>query len=423
MSLRQDDARARRPPDADRLVRVLRAGLSFTEQARGTGVANGEYTRPVTRARRRALDAPAYADPVDKTLSDPDIVLEILNHIEDDEPANACAVAVKWANMLSKAHGSKFDTKKIWTDLTERIFPEGKGFPIVEDPDDPRRNFALICAKVNEYHTGARRLWDHWMERHQRPYVLAYMRHEPQNTYRYMYRTFQEDHEIALKAIRLGGWRVMHDLQKWLLWHDRAFVLKVVSSPGLGQYIRYFHEKYLNDREVVLAAVKNDTGQIPPDDQLPFRYMQFSVLGRAKYEFREDEEILMAAVTRNPGTLADVRHSVTRNKPVQLAAVRGDWEMLQWARMDWDVEIVAAALEQSFRALEYVDEIVLKNPEFKELMLTYLTDVQWRQYYGYRKPRNRDLPLTHLDRLPAEATDAVRAIEIDLEADVPDDSD
>ena len=42
MSLRPDDARARRPPGADRLARVLRAGLRFTEQARGTGVANGE---------------------------------------------------------------------------------------------------------------------------------------------------------------------------------------------------------------------------------------------------------------------------------------------------------------------------------------------------------------------------------------------
>lgn len=387
------------------------------------GAPTGMYQGPVTRARRRALDAPAHADPVDQALSETEVVVEILNHIEDDEPANACAVALKWANMLSKAHGSKFDAKKVWTDLTERIFPEGKGYPITEDPDDARRNFALICAKVNEYHTGARRLWDHWMERHQRPYVLAYMRHEPQNTYAYMYWIFQEDHEIALKAIRLGGWRVMHELNTHLLWHDRDFALKVVSSPGLGQYIRYFHEKYLSDREVVLAAVKNDAGRPPPDDRLPIRYMEFSVLGKAKYEFREDEEILMAAVTRNPGTLADVRVSVTRNKPVQLAAVRGDWEMLQWARMDWDVEIVAAALEQSFQALEYVDEIVLKNPEFKELMLAHLTDIQWQQYYRYPKPRNRDLPPARLDWLPAEAADAVRAIEIDLEADVPDDPD
>ena len=46
MSLRPDDARARRPPGADRLAHVLRAGLRFTEQARGTGVANGEAPSP-----------------------------------------------------------------------------------------------------------------------------------------------------------------------------------------------------------------------------------------------------------------------------------------------------------------------------------------------------------------------------------------
>lgn len=386
------------------------------------GAPTGMHRGPMTRARRRALDAPAHADPVDQALSDDNIVLEILDHIADDEPANACAVAVKWANMLSKAHGSKFDEKKIWTGLTERIFPEGKGYPIKEDPDDARRNFALICAKVNEYHSGTRRLWDHWMERHQRPYVLAYMRHEPQNTYAYMYWIFQEDHEIALKAIRLGGWRVMHELNTHLLWHDRDFALKVVSSPGLGQYIRYFHQKYLSDREVVLAAVKNDSGRPPPDDRLRVSAYERSVLGAAKFEFRGDEELVLAAVTRNPLTLSDVRNWVTRNKPAQLAAVRGDWEAIQWASMNWDVDIVAAALVQSFDALFFVDEIVLKNPEFKELMLTYLSGNDWYSVYKYRKPRNRDSPQA-TNRLPEEAAEVLRAIHIDLNEGVPDDPD
>lgn len=50
MSLRPDDARARRPPGADRLAHVLRAGLRFTEQARGTGAPNDEYTSPLFRS-------------------------------------------------------------------------------------------------------------------------------------------------------------------------------------------------------------------------------------------------------------------------------------------------------------------------------------------------------------------------------------
>jgi len=386
------------------------------------GAPTGMYRGPNTRARQRARLAPAHPDPVDQALSDDNIVVEILNRIADDEPANACAVAIKWANMLSKAHGSKFDAKKVWTDLTERVFPEGKGYPIKEDPDDARRNFELICAKVNAYRTGTRILWDHWMERHQRPYVLAYLPREPQETYAYMYWMFQEDHEIALKAIRLGGWRVMHELNTHLLWHDRDFALKVVSSPGLGQYIRYFHKKYLSDREMVLAAVKNDDGRPPPDARLRIYSEQRSVLGAAKFEFRDDEELVLAAVTRNPLTLPEVRVWVTRNKPAQLAAVRGDWETLQWASMNWDVDIVAAALVQSFRALEYVDEIVRLNPEFKELMLTYLTDNDWYRFYKYRKPRNRDSPQA-TDRLPEEAAEVLRAIHIDLEGDVPEDPD
>lgn len=387
------------------------------------GAPTGMYRGPETRARRSARLAPAHADPVDRVLSDDNLVREILDRIADDEPADACTAALKWADMLSKAHGSKFDERKLWQDLTERVFPEGKGQPIVEDPNDPRRNFALICAKVHAYHTGARRLWDHYQERFQRPYVLAYLPHEPWYTYVHMNYMFKEDHEIALKAIRLGGWRVMHDLDTHLLWHDRAFVLKVVSSPGLGQYLRYFHEKYMGDREVVLAAVKNDSGRPPPDDRLRVAPDQRSVLGAAKFEFRDDEELVLAAVTRNPMTLSDVRNWVTRNKPAQLAAVRGNWHMLQYAAMDWDVDIVAAALEQSFWALQYVDEIVLKNPEFKEIMLTHLNEGRWYRAYKYRKPRSLDLPPVALDRLPAEAADAVRAIHIDLEADVPNDPD
>ena len=51
MSLRPDDARARRPPGADRLARVLRAGLRFTERARATGVPNNdEGASPIFRS-------------------------------------------------------------------------------------------------------------------------------------------------------------------------------------------------------------------------------------------------------------------------------------------------------------------------------------------------------------------------------------
>ncbi len=386
------------------------------------GAPTGMYRGPNTRARQRARLAPAHADPVDQALSETEVVVEILNHIEDDEPANACAVALKWANMLSKAHGSKFDAKKVWTDLTERIFPEGKGYPIKEDPDDARRNFALICAKVNEYHTGARRLWDHWMERHQRPYVLAYMRHEPQNTYNWMYWIFQEDHEIVLKAIRLGGWRVMRELKNNHLLDDRDFALAVVSSPGLGQYLRYFDKKFLKDKAVVLAAVKNDDGRPPPDDRLRVYHDERSVLGAADHSLRDDEALQVAAVTRNPLTLHDIRFDARKNKAAQLAAVQQDWGTLQWANMNWDVDIVAAALVQSFNALIFVDEIVRLNPEFKELMLTYLSGNDWYNVYKYGKPRNRDSPQA-TDRLPEEAAEVLRAIHIDLEAGVPEDPD
>jgi len=377
------------------------------------------YRGPETRARQRARLAPAHADPVDQALSEPEVVVEILNHIEDHDPVNACAVALKWANLISKAHGAKFDPKQVWADLTKRIFPEGKGFRVVENPDDARMNFVIICAKVDRYRTGEYLMRNHPLDRGKRPYVLAATQHDPVGTYRTMYRELQTDHEIALAAVR-GSYQVMEYLHRGLL-DDRDFALKVVSSPGLGQYIRYFDKKFLNDRDVVLAAVKNDTGRPPPD--LPHTYGELSILGKAKHEFRYDEELVMAAVKSNPTTLSDIRGDVSRNKAAQLEAVRGDWETLQWADQDWDVDIVAAALEQSFWALEYVDEIVLNNPEFKEIMLAHLDNVQWQRYYKYRKPRSLDLPVARLDRLPAEAADAVRAIHIDLDAGVPDDPD
>ena len=65
---------------------------------------------------------------------------------------------------------------------------------------------------------------------------------------------------------------------------------------------------------------------------------------------------------------------------------------------------------------------MLKNPEFKELMLTYLSDNDWYSYHKYRKPRNRN-GAQATDRLPAEAAEALRAIRIDLDECVPDDPD
>ena len=383
------------------------------------GAPTGMYRGPVTRSRRRARLAPAHADPVDEVLSDDNLVVEILNHIEDDDPVNACVVALKWANRISKAHGAKFDAKKVWTDLAERIFPEGNGFRVVEDPDNAQMNFKIICAKVDRYRTGEMRLHNHPLDTGKRPYVLAAMRFDPVGAYRISYRALQTDHEVALAAVR-GSWKVMESLPESLL-DDRDFALAVVSSPGLGQLIRYFDQKFLNDRDVVLAAVKNDSGHPPPD--LPRTYGELSVLGKAKHEFRYDEELVMAAVRSNPATLVDIRGDVNRNKAAQLAAVRGDWQMLQWADQDWDVDIVAAALEQNLRALEYVDEIVLRNPEFKEIMLAHLVDTQWHRYYRYRKPRSQGLPVARLDRLPAEAADAVRAIRINLDEGTPYDPD
>jgi len=380
----------------------------------------GMYRGPETRARQRARLAPTHADPVDQALSEPEVVVEILNHIEDAEPANACAVALKWANMLSKAHGAKFDPEQVWTDLTERIFPQGDGYPVVEDPNNAKMNFVFICAKVDRYRTGEMRLINHPLDRGKRPYVLAAVQFDPVEAYWIMDRVLEKDHEIALVAVR-GHYGNVALVEQVGLLEDRDFALKVVSSPGMGQYIRCFDKKFLDDRAVVLAAVKNDAGRPPPE--LVSVYGKNSVLGWAKYEFRYDEEILMAAVTRNPMTLSDVRNEVQRNKPAQLAAVRGDWQMMQFASMDWDVDIVAAALEQSFWALEYVDKIVLKNPEFREIMLAHLNDGQWYRWYGYGKPRSRGLPVARLDRLPAEAADAVRAIHIDLDEGTPDDSD
>jgi len=382
------------------------------------GTPTGMYRGPNTRARSRARLAPAHVDAVDQALSQNEVVLEILNRIEDDEPANACAVALKWANMLSKAHGSKFDAKKVWTDLTERIFPRGDGLSFVEDPNDARNNFALICKKVHQYYTGERRLASN-LERAQRPYVLASLKGRPWQ-YELMDGLLRMDRGLALAAVR-ASWKNLRALDKRFL-KDKDFALAVVSTPDLGQYLRYFDKALLEDRDVVLAAVKNDSGRRPPDESPPFRYGEGSVLGMADYSLREDGEILMAAVTRNPYALKDARLAATRNKPVQLAAVRGSWSMLAYASQSWDVDIVAAALVQSFRALEHVDEIVLKNPEFKELMLTYLTDADWYNYYKYRKPRNSHSPQA-TDRLPAEAADALRAIRIDLDEGVPYDPD
>lgn len=121
---------------------------------------------------------------------------------------------------------------------------------------------------------------------------------------------------------------------------DKEIVLAAVKNDGLA--LEYACEELRADREIVLTAVKNDS--------LALRF--------ACEKFKSDREIVLAAVKKNGYALEYASNKLKTDKEVVFVAIKDGWASLEYAsdELKTDKNFVLEAIkhsEYSFEILEY----------------------------------------------------------------------
>ena len=245
-----------------------------------------------------------------KVLGEPDLVTAVLEAIQVEDWATACATAKAWcaANQLFQDACSQADAS--WRVLNERYF---KGSPLNGRWVNPIIDFYENCRRANEYKEGE-------------------------------YSQIQGEDKacgtFALELFKLGNngheWSHLDAALK----DDEAFALKAATASG--DVLKYMRDEYKRIRAIVLAAVTN-AGQV-------LRY--------ADQSFRKDAEIALAAVTNDGAALRYVDPSFQDMDIFVLPAVKECPFALQWAstRMRRNREVVLAAVQKHGAQLMYADE-------------------------------------------------------------------
>ena len=291
---------------SSRLDEVLRAG----QQARGAAAAAQEV-----------FDHPDLANL---------IVPEILHALyTNTDPAEACAAANRWCTM-SVANGRACrSSPEAWAQLTLRIFgPEAP----TRNNQSAQRNFYALCGRAAAYRSGKKDFTGppEWDDK------------DDGNAMR------EAAYDLALQE--------MHQDR-----HVRAFVLAAIAHDPTA--LAFASDKLKRDRDVVLAAVKQDgrllmyvvppiqNGPIPnafkSDRELLLTAVQTygRALRWASDELKNDWKLVLAAVENDPVALASASYELTSDRKFMLAAVMLDSGARIWASDDLrdDPEIVSAA--------------------------------------------------------------------------------
>ena len=133
-------------------------------------------------------------------------------------------------------------------------------------------------------------------------------------------------------------------------------IYAISNSEDPAAIIQTFPEHLRNDREVVLAAVKQNG----------------HALKFASPSMKKNEEVVLAAVQQNGLALQHALLSMKNNEKVVLAAVEQNGHALKfaWRRLKNDEEIALAAIRQNSNALEHVgkDFLIGSTPQQREAL-------------------------------------------------------
>ncbi len=185
-----------------------------------------------------------------------------------------------------------------------------------------------------------------------------------------IHESFKKDREIVLAAVKQEGLALK--LVDETLKKDREIVLVAVQQSGYA--LQYADETLKKDREIVLAAVQQDGWALEYADEtlkkdreivLAAVQQRGYALQYAHESLQKDREIVLAAVQQHGSVLQHADKPFKKDREIVLAAVKKNGWALQFADESFkkDREIVLAAVKQNGWALMYVDESFKKDRE------------------------------------------------------------
>mmetsp|Transcript_44199 Transcript_44199/g.95180 ORF Transcript_44199/g.95180 Transcript_44199/m.95180 type:complete len:387 (-) Transcript_44199:145-1305(-) len=140
--------------------------------------------------------------------------------------------------------------------------------------------------------------------RQDRDFVLEAVKLDP-SVVHHVADDLARDREIALAAVKQGGWRITEHLTQFPeLWSDRELALEALQSHS--ESIEFFSEELLADAEVMLEAVKTWS----------------SALGYADPELLRDRNFMLEAVKSSPTATAYCSKDLATDRNFVLAAHR-----------------------------------------------------------------------------------------------------
>ena len=116
--------------------------------------------------------------------------------------------------------------------------------------------------------------------------------------------TLKNNREFVLKAVGLNGSSIKYVREEFK--KDKEIVLKAVSSPQIEFAFTFADPSLQNDREVVIAAIKNDG----------------SLWKNLPDSFKKDKEVLLLAIDDIGSDFEDVDENLRNDPDVQKALDR-----------------------------------------------------------------------------------------------------
>lgn len=169
---------------------------------------------------------------------------------------------------------------------------------------------------------------------------------------------FKNDKEIMLAAVNKRG-----NNFKWAsyeLKQNKKITLTAISHPDNPIKLRDVVDKFRNNRDVVIAAVKRD------GDNLKW----------ASNRLKRDREVVLTAIkySKEPGSFKKVMAQFRDDKEIVIAAVKRNGHDLKWAsnRLRLDREVVLAATKYSKSTIMYTERIPEKFKDDKDVILSVL---------------------------------------------------
>ena len=106
---------------------------------------------------------------------------------------------------------------------------------------------------------------------------------------------FKKDHELVLKAVTSDGYVLQYADRA--IFKDKKIILKSLETSSLSNIIELIDKNLLNDRDIALAAVKLNGGDLEYIDK----------------SLRKDEEIISIAIKNSSFAFEHIDESFKKN--------------------------------------------------------------------------------------------------------------